>query len=662
MPGVDLSRQQPVQDRRVRPTNAFVEFGREEIEQSIPDRFEKQVHKYPNRVAVKTRNHELTYDALNQAANRVARAILAQRGSGEEPVTLLLENDAPMIAAILGVLKAGKIYVPLDPALPRARIAYILENSQAGLIVTDNKHLSFARELAQDTLQLINIDEFDSSLSIENPGLSIPPDAFAWILYTSGSTGQPKGVVQTHRNALHYVMNYTNSFCIYMDDRLTLLYSCSASAATHNIFSALLNGASLYPLDIKQEGLARMAAWLLQRDITIYNSVPTVFRYFLDTLTGEEQFPNLRLIIMMGEPVYKRDVELYKKHFSKDCIFVNRLGSTETGSIRWYFKDQETQIIDSNVPVGHSVEDNEILLLDDAGDQVDFDQIGEIAVKSRYLSPGYWQRPDLTQAAFLHNPEGGDERIYRMGDLGHMLPDGRLVCLGRKDFQVKFKGYRIEPAEIEMALLDLDTIKQAVVMAREDRPGDQRLVAYLVPTAGQQAPTVTKLRGSLAEILPEYMIPSTFVTLDALPLSPNGKVLRRALPAPNRVRPNLDNVFVAPRTPVEETLAEIWAEVLDLDQVGIYDNFFELGGHSLLATQIISRVIRKLEVNVSLQSLFQSPNVAEMAVVITQAQAERTEQEDIEHILAELEALSDEEAKQLLADETVEGSTSYDRD
>ncbi len=650
-PDVDLPRQQSMQDRRIRPTNAFVKFKKEEIEQSIPDRFEKQVRRYPDRIAVKTRNDELTYDGLNQAANRVARAILTQRGTGEEPIALLLENDVPMIATILGVLKAGKIYVPLDPSLPRARTTYILEDSRAGLIVTDNKNLSSARGLAQDTLQLFNIDELDSSLSSENLGLPISPDTFAWILYTSGSTGQPKGVVQTHRNALHFIMNYTNGFHICADDRLTLLYSCSASAASHNILSALLNGASLYPLDIKREGLARLADWLIQQEITIYNSVPTVFRYFLDTLTGEEKFPNLRLIIMMGEPVYRRDVELYKKHFSQDCIFVNRLGSTETGSIRWYFISKETQITGSNVPVGYSVEDNEILLIDDAGEEVGFNQVGKIAVKSRYLSPGYWQRPDLTQAAFLPDPEGGGERIYRTGDLGRMLPDGCLVCLGRKDFQVKFKGYRIEVAEIEMALLDLDTIKQAVVMAREDRPGDQRLVAYLVPAAGQQIPTVTKLRRFLAEVLPEYMLPSIFVSLDALPLSPNGKVNRRALPAPGRSRPEVETPFMAPRTPVEEALVEIWAEVLGLDEVGIYDNFLELGGHSLLATQVISRVLNTFRVELPLQSLFKAPTVADMAVVITQSQAEKAEPDDIERMLAELEGFSDEQAQRLLTDE-----------
>lgn len=244
---IDFAHQQSMQSRSVRPTNAFVEFKKEEIDQSIPDRFEKQVDRYPDRIAIKTRNQELTYKTLNQAANRVARSILNQRGKGEEPVALILENGAPMIAAILGVLKTGKIYVPLDPSLPRARITYILKDSQADLVVTNNKNLSLAESLAQNVSQLVNIDELDSCLSAENLDLSISPDTLTWIIYTSGSTGEPKGVVHNHRNLLHFIMNYTNGFHICADDRLTLLYSCSVNAGAHDIFSALLNGASLYP-------------------------------------------------------------------------------------------------------------------------------------------------------------------------------------------------------------------------------------------------------------------------------------------------------------------------------------------------------------------------------------------------------------------------------
>ncbi|MGV7224081.1 MAG: AMP-binding protein [Nitrospinales bacterium] len=656
---LDLALRQPINDPGVNPTNAFVKFSTEEIEQSISDRFEKQVDSYSERVAIKTINREITYKKLNQEANRIALSILNQRGRGEEPIALILENGPSMIAAIVAILKVGKMYVPLDPSLPRTRIIYILSDSQAGLIVTNNRNIALSRDLAQDVLQFVNIDELDANLSVENLDLNISPGTLAWVLYTSGSTGKPKGVFHNHRNLLHFIMNYTNGFHINADDRLTLLYSCSVNAGAHDIFSALLNGATLYPWDIKKEGLTRLADWLMQHALTIYSSVPTVFLNFIDTLTGGEKFPALRLIKMMGEPVYRRHVELYKKYFSKDCIFVNRLGSTETGSIRWYFIGKETQITGSNVPVGYPVKDNTILLLDEAGKEVGPGEVGEIAVMSPYLSSGYWRRPNITKAAFLPDLEGGDERIYCTGDLGRMLPDGCLVHMGRKDFQVNIRGHRIEVAEIEMALLDHDDIKAAVVREWQVRPGDQRLVAYIVP-AVQQAPTVTELRCFLTEALPNYMIPSTFVILDALPLAPNRKVNRRALPAPDRSRPKLDNPYVAPRTPVEKGLAEIWGRVLDLDQVGISDSFFDLGGNSLLATQIISRVIKTYRAKVLLKSLFQAPTLSGMAVVIAKNQAKKAESKDIERLLAELEALSDEQARRRLADEGGNGGTGYE--
>ncbi|MFQ5874601.1 MAG: amino acid adenylation domain-containing protein, partial [Dehalococcoidia bacterium] len=597
------SRQQgSLQGDRVRPTNPFVPFKKEEIEQSIPARFEQQVRSYPDRLAVKTRKHELTYEALDKAANRVARAILAQRGTGEEPIALLFEHGAPAIVAILGVLKAGKFYVPLDSSYPRARITSMLEDAQAGLIVTNNQHLALASELAQHGCHVLDIDAIDDRLFTENLGLALSPDTLAAIFYTSGSTGQPKGVVQNHRNVLHFIMNYTNSAHICADDRLSLLHSCGFAASVRSIFGALLNGAPLFPFNLKEEGLAHLATWLIQEEITIYYSVPSTFRHFVGTLTGEEECPKLRLIKLAGEPVFKRDVELYKKHFSADCIFVNTLGASEALGFRQYFIDKATPITGSLVPVGYAVEGMEVLLLDEAGKEVGENCTGEIAVKSRYLSPGYWRQPELTRAAFLPDPAGGRECIYRTGDLGCMRPDGCLVYLGRKDLRVKIRGHRIDIAEIEQALLDHAAIKEVVAVAREDRPGDQRLVAYVVP-ARHPGPTVSELRRFLNERLPDYMIPLAFVMLDALPLTSTGKVDRQALPALGRSRPELASPFVAARTSVEEVLVGIWTDVLGLEQLSIHDNFFELGGHSLLATQVISRLREVFHAELPLRSL-----------------------------------------------------------
>ncbi len=605
----------PAAARRVRPTNSFAEFKLGEIEQSIPDRFEKQVAEYPDRVAVKSRYQELTYDALNQIANRVARAVLAQRGKGEEPIALLLEQGAPLIAAILGVLKAGKIYVPLDPSFPRARLTYMLEDSQAALILTNNKNLAMAEEFARRSLPPINIDEFDTSARDENPGLSISPDALAYILYTSGSTGRPKGVVQKHRNLLHEIMNYTNEARICADDRLSLLRSCSFAGAMRDVFGALLNGAGLYPWYIKDEGLADLPGWLIEQQVTIYRSSVTAFRHFINALTGREEFPRIRLVYLAGESVYKSDVELYKKHFSPDCILVNGLGCSESFTFRWYFIDKETPIINSNVPAGYEIDGMETRLIDEAGKEVGPDEIGEIAVKSRYLSPGYWQRPDLTQAAFFPDPSGGGERTYRTGDLGRMLSDGCLVHLGRKDFQVKIRGYRVEIGEIEMTLLEHGKVREAAVVARDDKFGGKRLVAYVVPHQ-EQAFTVSELHRFLQEKLPEYMLPSAFVMLDALPLTPSRKVDRRALPEPEPVRPELENPFVAPRTVLEEGLAALWAKILGLERVGIHDDFFDLGGQSLLAIRLFLEIEKELGRRLPVVTLFQGPTIAQLADVL----------------------------------------------
>jgi amino acid adenylation domain-containing protein len=636
--------QEAIRAKCFHPTGIFVEFKREEIEQSIPDRFGKIVRMYPDRIAVKTRSQHLTYAELNHAANRVAHAILSQRGTGEEPIGLLFPKGVPLIVTILGVLKAGKICMPMDPTLPQARLSHILEDARANLIVTNHEYLALANRLVPEK-QWLNIDESDKCHALGNPDVVLAPDAFAFIFYTSGSTGRPKGVVENHRNLLHYVMTETNDYHICVEDRLTFLVPTG-----RDIFRSALNGASVYPVDIKQEGLSDLARWLIQEEITLLSAVPSVFRHVVDTLTGDEQFRHLRLIKLMGEPMYRRDVELYRKHFATRCILANSYGPNETGLIAHYFIDRGKQIRSSTVPVGNSVEDKEVLILDEHGKDLGFEQTGQIAVRSRYLSPGYWRRPELTCAAFALASSGGGERVYHTGDLGVMRPDGCLLHLGRIDSQVKIRGNRVEIAEVEMALLELHAVKEAVVVAREDIPGLKCLVAYIVPTS-TPAPTASALRSALAAKLPGYMIPSSFVFLDAMPMIGIGKVDRRALPDPGKNRPKLDTPFVPPRTSIEDQLSRIWSEVLSLDQVGIDDDFFDLGGHSLAATRVVSQVIQQFQLELPLQSLFTAPTVAEMAAVITEHQGKKLDEKEMERILTELESLTEEEAKRLFASE-----------
>lgn len=642
-------KQQKIRDKSVHLSGTFIPFPTEAVNQSIPELFEKQVCTHPNRLAIRTRYHSFTYEQLKRASNQLANAIFMQCGSCGKNIALLLEHGALQIVAILAVLKSGNVYVPLDAAYPRKRLSYMLNDSQAELIITNKTNISLADALTA-TIPIINIDELDSTLSRDNLNIVCSPKNLAFILYTSGSTGKPKGFPHTHCNVVIDIRNYTNAGHFCSDDRLLLVSSLSFADSVRTIYSALLNGATLYPFDIRTEGLVSLANWLIQNEITIYRSTPTVFRHFINTLNEDDRFRRIRLIYLSGEPVYRRDIELYREHFSDDCIFVNRLGTGEGLTFCSYFIDKETAVEGVHVPVGYPFPDKEVILLDSVRQPEDGTHIGEIAVKSKYFSPGYWNRPDLTQATFFPTAEGGESRLYRTGDLGQMHPDGCLVHLGRKDFQVKIRGYRVEIAEIEMALLGHAAIKEAIVRLWESKTGDPCLVAYLVP-ADQQLPTITEVRLFLAEILPDYMIPSKYVTLAAMPLLPNGKLNRRALPSPDRVRPKLEHSYVEPKTQVEIELAKIWAQVLDLDQVGITDSFFELGGHSLLATQIISRVIKTFRLNVSLKELFQSSTVKDMALVIIQKRAEKAQNEDIEGLLTELEALSNEEAIRRLVDE-----------
>ncbi|MGZ8499667.1 MAG: non-ribosomal peptide synthetase [Candidatus Binatia bacterium] len=611
------SEQQAIRDKCFHPSGRFVEFASDAMEHSISDSFEKIVRLNPDRVALKTKTILLTYAELNRAANQVACAIVAQCGEEKKPVAVCLEHGAEVIITVLALWKAGMIYVPLDPALPHVRNKAILDATQARHVVSDTRHRDYLGQI-QTNFRSINIDEPAGTAASENIGGSIAPHDFAYILFTSGSTGQPKGVLQNHRNVLNQIKRETNGLHICADDRLILVRSCSAIGGIRIVLSALLNGAAVYPLDVAQVGHAELAAVLEREEITIYDSTPTTFRHFIPVLAKEQRLPHLRLIRLSSEPVHKQDVELYKKHFPRDCIFANSLGLTETaGTIRHNLIDHDTKITSDTVPVGYAVEEMEVLLLDDNGHEVGADEIGEIAVRSRYLSPGYWGNPELTQAKFIVAPDGGDKRLYLTGDLGQMLADGSLVHLGRKDFQVKVRGYKIDVAEIERALLALESIEAVVVVARADRDDDLSLVAYLV-SATTPAPTISALRRALSAKLPEYMIPSSFVLLEAMPTTPTGKVDRGRLPLTDRMRPALDAVFVRPRSECESWLTKIWQDVLRIDKIGIDDNFFDLGGNSLRLAEVNLKLRTVFEKDISLVEMFALPTVRTLAEYFTQ--------------------------------------------
>lgn len=615
---------QPTHSRLVRPTNAFARFLQADVDQSVASRFEQQAAQYPEQLAIKDKTGQFTYSQLNQFSNKIARSILAQRPVKEEPIALLFEQGANFIAAIFGTLKTGKCYVPIDPSFPEARNAYILEDSQAELVVTNSANFDVAVSLAAGGCQILNIDTIPPETATENLDLTVSPDALAYIIYTSGSTGKPKGVFQNNRNLLHNCMNQTNAFQLGVGDRMPLVHSCSVMGAVRVIYNALLNGVSLYPLDVKAEGLAALCSLLSTEKITVFHSVATLFRHFADIFSDADRFPYLRLVILGGEAMSRKDVELYKRQFPDNCLLCTGLGSTEAGTIRVFMLNKQSEIESSLVPPGYAVEDLEVLLLDEAGQEVAAGEVGEIVVKSEYLALGYWRRPDLTEAAFLPDPQGSPARLLKTGDMGYVLPDGCLVHAGRKDFQVKIRGYRVNVSEIEMALLDYGFIKEAVVAGREDASGEMYLVAYVVPRQ-RPAPSISELRHFIAQKLPGYMIPARFIILEALPQTANGKIDRRSLPAPEPIAPELSNQFVAPRDAIEQQVAEVWANVLRLERVGVHDSFLELGGNSLLGMQMISRLRDIFQVQLVPQILFEAPTIADLSARITQLQADPTQ-------------------------------------
>ena len=638
--------QEAIRAKCFHSTGTFTEFQSAEVEQSVPARFEKIVRKYPDRIAIKMGPRTLTYDQLNRAANRIAHAIFERRGAGSESIPLLIEDAVDAVVAIFGVLKAGKFYLAVDPSYPRDRISHMVEDSGAGLIVINGRTSDLAYDVAAGARSVLNIDAIDSSISCDNPGLVIPPDDLACILYTSGSTGKPKGFVCPHRNILctAAVHGHLNRICA--DDRLTLLHSVSVGAAHMNLFQSLLNGASLFPFDIKSQGTHRLPAWLNEERMTVFHSSPSVFRQFSESLQGYDQIPTLRLINLSGSPVSKLDIELYRKHFSPSALLEISIGSTETHKFASFILDQDFQFPASGVPGGYAWAGKEVLILDENGCELERGREGEIAVRSHYLNPAFHREPQRPGHKFLLDRSHGEERIYLTGDLGTMKPDGFLIHLGRKDFVTKLRGFRVSLVEIETVLLDHPGIIEAAVMAW-DRDGQEKiLVAYIVPR-DESTLTANDISIFVRARLPDYMAPSRFVFLKSLPIT-NGKVDRRSLPPPDRTRPTLNDDYAPPRSEIERQLVHIWEKVLGVRPIGIHDNFFHLGGHSLAATRVISLVIQRFQLELLIKALFESPTVAAMSSVILQHQANRAGPGDLERILTDVEAMSDEEAERVL--------------
>ena len=595
----------------------FVPFTKEDVEQSLPARFRKVARTFIGETAVVSGDQCLSYAGLDKASNQVARAIVDAIGPGDQPVPLVLEQGLSPIVALWGVLKAGKGYVALRPSDPPERLRAILKDLQAPRVLTNHKNSQLVASIVPEDCKPLNLDE---TTQFPTGAIDVPvdPDSLAAIFYTSGSTGEPKGVVHTHRSLLHMAWRDSHYYQLGTADHYFDPFACGFIASAIALFDALLNGATLHIYNAQEIPSLRLVELIVHDHITVLHPTVSLLRQFLDTLDSNPELSQsdwrVRLLALSGENVYGQDVERFIRAVPVDTLVLHRFSCTETGPVTYWEVDPATLGADV-LPAGFATPETEIVLLDEAGGSVGAGQVGEIAIKSRYLAAGYWQRPDLTRANFLDGAEGSNQRLYLTGDLGRQKPDGCLEHLGRKDFQAKVRGFTVAPSVIEGTLHGLEEIKEALVIAEKDQGGETRLIAYIVPSE-RAAPTVGKLRRALALSLPDYMIPSAFISLARLPLTATGKIDRRSLPALGSVRPHLDTSFVAPATVTEERLAGLWSDVLGVQQLGVCDNFFELGGHSLLAIRVLSRVRETFALDVSLEILFETPTIAGLAAVI----------------------------------------------
>ena len=627
-------------------------FAEADTAQSIAARFASVAARHPERTAIRGAGGSWTYAELDRAANRIANALLALPRTEPGHTALLFPPDAPMLAGLLGTLKAGRAYIPLDPAHPQRRLADILRGSRADTLLVDAALLDLARAIAPEGCRILCPDEIQEDAPAHDPRREIAADAAAYILYTSGSTGAPKGVVQSQRNVLRHIRNYTRSLQITPGDRVALLASYGFDAAVMDIFGALLTGATLSLYDLREAGITGLPRWIAEERVSIYHSTPTVFRY-LAAVEADEDLSAVRCVVLGGEEAHRGDVEAMRRRFGPGCVLINGLGPTECTLAFQYRVDGPAELPRGSVPVGWPVEGVEFALLTEDGQPVAGVGSGEIALRSRQVALGYWEDAEQTARAFAADEADPERRTYRTGDRARLLPSGVLEYRGRVDLQVKIRGQRIELGEVEAALAEVPGIRRAAVVARPDAAGETRLVAYVVGD-GPSAPSARELRDRLRGRLPEAMVPAQFVAVDALPLTTTGKVDRRALPDPPS-SPVAESEYVPPATPVEEVLAGVWAELLGVERVGAHDSFFELGGHSLLATRIVSRVRQLFGMELPLRAFFAAPTVAAGARWLVQHEPSPGWAEKVARLRRKVAAMSPEEVARVLREKKPAG-------
>ncbi len=581
---------------------------------SIHHLFEAQVMRTPDAVAMVLDEQQLTYAELNQRANRLARYLRDAGVGSNELVGICVERSLEMTIGLLAILKAGGVYVPLDPSYPKERLSFMLEDTRASILITQERLLS---RLPKRNARIVCLDRDWPQIlrqSESNLGVEISAENLAYVIYTSGSTGKPKGVAVSHRAVNRLVMN-TDYVELSPADVVAQASNISFDAATFEIWGALLNGARLVLISKGSLLSPQAIATTIERcGITTLFLTTALFNQMAERIPAA--LGKLHHLLFGGEAADPRRVrELLQKSPPKRLLHV--YGPTETTTFAsWYLVKKVTEDA-STVPIGRPIANTKIYILDSHLRLVPIGVIGELYIGGDGLATGYLNHPELTQAKFVDDTfscaPGG--RLYKTGDLARYLADGNIEFVGRIDEQVKIRGFRIEPGEIEAALAQHPSLRETVVVAREDDTGNKRLIAYIVPDQ-PGCPNDHTLRSFLKQRLPEYMLPTHFVSLNNLPLTPSGKIDRKALPHPAQFSPQRQRVYVEPRSPTEEVLAAIWSEVLNTTRVSVHDDFFELGGHSLLAIRLLAQLREECQLELSVRQLFEAPTIAGLAAKI----------------------------------------------
>ncbi len=587
-------------------------FLRQDLDHAIVARWRRVVHQFPAHIAVTAPDGEqVTYQALDERSDQLACGLIDRLGLENASVVLFLEHTPCLIVAILGVLKANKAYIAFGPTQTTELTNLLRTPAAPPLIVTTREQRAGVKLAAAPHQAILCLEDVDATQT--PPALEITPDALAALFFTSGTIGQPKGVPYSHQMILHRIWVETNTYHLTADDRFSGLRPCGVAASIRDVFNALLNGGALCLYPVQRYGLGQLSAWLLDQQITYFHLPGALYREWLENLPEKAGFPAIRYLSPSGHKT-SRDCAQTWPHLAENASLISTYATTETSLLTQQLITREMSLVEDVLAVGHPVPDKHIALVDEQNQPIATGQVGEIVVRSRFIAGGYWQQPELSIQRFAHTNDGSDEIIYRTGDFGRLRSDGALELVGRRDSQVKVRGYRVLLEDVEMLLAKVNGVAQAAARAFALPGGDHRLVGYVTATPGARL-SARAVRNELATHTAAHMIPTQIVVLPQLPLTQTGKVDRQALPAPGAARPSLDTPFVAPRSELEQQIADLWATALGVDQVGIDDDYYELGGDSLVAVRLLLQVEQQFNVSVP-AAFFVQPTVAHLAAWI----------------------------------------------